>query len=51
VFPEREDHSLNEHDELLDALASNDATRARTIAEEHVLDAVRSLAMWLEQTA
>lgn len=49
LFPEHEKHSLDEHQELLDALADKDVERARTIAERHVLDAGRSLAVWLEQ--
>ena len=49
VFPEHEKHSLDEHQQLLDALGEGDAERARTIAERHVLDAGRSLAEWLEQ--
>jgi DNA-binding GntR family transcriptional regulator len=49
VFPEHEKHSLDEHQELLDALGEKDAERARVIAERHVLDAGRSLADWLEQ--
>ncbi|MBU9765875.1 GntR family transcriptional regulator [Mycobacterium sp. TNTM28] len=49
VFPEHEKHSLDEHEELLDALEARDADRARTIAERHVLEAGRSLATWLEQ--
>jgi DNA-binding GntR family transcriptional regulator len=42
-------HSLDEHQELLDALGDKDGERARTIAERHVLDAGRSLADWVEQ--
>ncbi|MBV8790317.1 MAG: GntR family transcriptional regulator [Mycobacterium sp.] len=49
VFPEHEKHSLDEHQELLDAFGDKDVERARTIAERHVLDAGRSLADWLEQ--
>lgn len=49
LFPEHEKHSLDEHQELLDALGDKDAERARTIAERHVLDAGRSLADWLQQ--
>ncbi|MEB4209703.1 FCD domain-containing protein [Mycobacterium sp. 94-17] len=41
--------SLDEHQELLDALGDKDVERARTIAERHVLDAGRSLADWLER--
>jgi len=49
LFPDHEKHSLDEHQQLLDALGDNDAERARTIAERHVLDAGRPLADWLEQ--
>jgi DNA-binding GntR family transcriptional regulator len=49
LFPDHERHSLDEHQELLDALGDKDAERARVIAERHVLDAGRSLAHWLEQ--
>jgi DNA-binding GntR family transcriptional regulator len=49
VFPEHEKHSLDEHQQLLDALTDKDIERARAIAECHVLDAGRSLAEWLEQ--
>jgi DNA-binding GntR family transcriptional regulator len=48
VFPEQENHSLDDHDELLSTLADRDAPRARAIAERHVLDAGRSLAAWLD---
>lgn len=51
LFPEHENHSLDEHEELLDALAEKDAEQARVIAERHVLEAGRSLAGWLEQRA
>ena len=49
VFPEHEKHSLDEHEELLDALAAKSSEAARTIAERHVLEAGRSLAAWLQQ--
>jgi len=49
LFPDHEKHSLDEHQELLDALGDKDAERARAIAERHVLDAGRSLVDWLEQ--
>jgi DNA-binding GntR family transcriptional regulator len=49
LFPDHEKHSLDEHQELLDALGDKDAERARAIAERHVLDAGRSLADWLQQ--
>ena len=49
LFPDHEKHSLDEHQELLDALRDKDAERARGIAERHVLDAGRSLVDWLEQ--
>lgn len=48
VFPEHEKHSLSEHEELLDALERQDSDGARTIAERHVLEAGRSLALWLD---
>lgn len=48
LFPEHEKHSLDEHEELLDALGDKNVERARTIAERHVLDAGRSLADWLQ---
>ncbi len=51
VFPEHEQHSLSEHEELLKALGSRDAEYARSIAERHVLEAGRSLADWLDQRA
>ncbi len=51
VFPEHEQHSLSEHEELLVALDSRDAEGARSIAERHVLEAGRSLADWLDQRA
>jgi DNA-binding GntR family transcriptional regulator len=49
VFPEHEKHSLDEHEQLLDALAERNAVVARGIAERHVLDAGRSLAEWLDR--
>jgi DNA-binding GntR family transcriptional regulator len=49
LFPDHEKHSLDEHQELLDALGEMDVERARAIAERHVLDAGRSLADWLER--
>ena len=49
LFPDHEKHSLDEHQQLLDALADKDVERARSIAERHVLEAGRSLAGWLEQ--
>ena len=49
LFPDHEKHSLDEHQELLDALGDKDAERARAIAERHVLDAGRSLADWLQR--
>jgi DNA-binding GntR family transcriptional regulator len=49
AFPEHEKDSLDEHQQLLDALTDKDIERARAIAECHVLDAGRSLAEWLEQ--
>ncbi len=49
LFPDHEKHSLDDHQDLLDAFGAKDAERARAIAERHVLDAGRSLADWLEQ--
>jgi DNA-binding GntR family transcriptional regulator len=51
LFPDHEKHSLDDHQELLDAFGDKDAERARSIAERHVLDAGRSLAEWLETRA
>ena len=33
LFPEHERHSLDEHDELIEAIAGHDAERARSVAE------------------
>ena len=49
LFPEHEKHSLDEHEELLDAFADRNPDLARTIAERHVLEAGRSLASWLDR--
>ncbi|MCV7328693.1 GntR family transcriptional regulator [Mycobacterium cookii] len=49
LFPEHEKHSLDEHDELIEAIADHDDARARSVAESHVLEAGRSLASWLDQ--
>jgi len=49
LFPEHEKHSLDEHDELIEAIADHHAERARSVAESHVLEAGRSLASWLDQ--
>ncbi|WP_036457707.1 GntR family transcriptional regulator [Mycobacterium sp. UM_WGJ] len=49
VFPEHEHHSLEDHRKLVTALATGDAEASRAIAEQHVLDAGRSLADWLGQ--
>lgn len=51
LFPEHETHSLDEHEQLLDALENRESVRARTIAERHVLDAGRSLSEWLGRPA
>ena len=48
LFPDHEKHSLDEHEQLLDALGDRDAEQARAIAERHVLEAGRSLSTWLE---
>jgi DNA-binding GntR family transcriptional regulator len=47
VFPDQEHHSHAEHDQLLKALTKGDGTKARKIAEQHVLGAGESLAAWL----
>ncbi|MGO8853805.1 GntR family transcriptional regulator [Mycobacterium sp.] len=49
LFPDHEKHSLDEHDELLQAIADHDSEHARSIAERHVLEAGRSLATWLDR--
>ena len=49
LFPDHEKHSLDEHQQLLDALATKTSSGPATIAERHVLDAGRSLVDWLEQ--
>ncbi|MGN2639286.1 GntR family transcriptional regulator [Nocardia takedensis] len=49
LFPEREQHSLEDHNRLLDALTARDAPNARDIAEHHVLEAGRSLTEWLRR--
>jgi len=49
LFPDHEKHSLDEHDELIEAIAGHYAERARSVAERHVLEAGRSLAAWLDQ--
>ncbi|ORW93353.1 GntR family transcriptional regulator [Mycobacterium sp. IEC1808] len=49
LFPDHEKHSLDEHDELLEAIADHDSEHARSIAERHVLEAGRSLAAWLDE--
>lgn len=49
VVPEHEQHSLSEHEELLDALERRDVEGARRIAEHHVLQAGRSLLDWLQR--
>jgi DNA-binding GntR family transcriptional regulator len=48
IFPEHEQHSLDDHEHLLDALEAHHAARARRIAECHVLKAGRSLAEYLD---
>jgi DNA-binding GntR family transcriptional regulator len=49
VFPDHEKHSLDEHDELLEAIGNQDCEAARSIAERHVLEAGRSLVAWLDE--
>ncbi|MGV9737730.1 GntR family transcriptional regulator [Nocardia farcinica] len=51
LFPEREQHSLDDHDRLINALAARDPARARDIAEQHVLAAGRSLTEWLRRSS
>ncbi|UVO10932.1 hypothetical protein NM962_12990 [Mycobacterium sp. SVM_VP21] len=50
VFPEHEHHSLEDHQELVQAPTDRDSEAARAIAEQDVLDAGGSLADWLGQT-
>lgn len=47
LFPEQEQRSRREHDELLDAIARGDGAAARTLAEAHVLVAGEALGDWL----
>src|SRR3984893_8304903 len=42
LFPEHEKHSLDEHDELIEAIADHDAERARSVAERQLLQAGRA---------
>lgn len=51
LFPEHEQHSLDEHRQLIDAIAAGEPEVARRIAEQHVLEAGRSLVAWLESRA
>jgi DNA-binding GntR family transcriptional regulator len=51
VFPDRGQHSADDHDELVEALAQHDGGRARLAAERHVTDAGRALARFLEDGA
>ena len=49
VFPDQEQHSTADHDEIVAALARRDGAAARTAAERHVTDAGVALARFLEQ--
>jgi DNA-binding GntR family transcriptional regulator len=47
LFPEQERRSRDEHAALLQAISRGDAAEARSIAEQHVLDAGAALGDWL----
>jgi DNA-binding GntR family transcriptional regulator len=49
VFPDRGQHSADDHDEIVAALAGRDGAAARNAAEQHVTDAGAALARFLEQ--
>jgi DNA-binding GntR family transcriptional regulator len=49
VFPDRGQHSADDHDQLVAALAGRDGAAARVAAEGHVTDAGVALARFLEQ--
>ena len=51
VFPDQEQHSAADHDELVAALARRDGAAARAAAERHVTDAGAALARFLEHGA
>ena len=48
VFPDQEQHSTDDHDEIVAALARRDGAAARAAAERHVTDAGVALARFLE---
>ena len=49
VFPDQEQHSTADHDEIVAALARRDGAAARAAAERHVTDAGVALARFLEE--
>jgi DNA-binding GntR family transcriptional regulator len=49
VFPDQEQHTTADHDELVAALARRDSAAARAAAERHVTDAGAALARFLEE--
>jgi DNA-binding GntR family transcriptional regulator len=49
VFPDQEQHTTADHDEIVAALAGRDAAAARAAAERHVTDAGVALARFLEE--
>jgi DNA-binding GntR family transcriptional regulator len=51
IFPRQQQCSLREHAALLHALGRNDGPAARTIAEDHVLNAGELLGDWLAARA
>src|SRR5205085_9431370 len=51
VFPDQEQHTTADHDEIVAALARRDAAAARAAAERHVTEAGQALARFLEEVA
>jgi len=51
VFPDQEQHTTADHDEIVAALARRDGAAARAAAERHVTDAGVALARFLEEGA
>ncbi len=51
LFPEQEERSAVEHAALLEAMRRGDASRARALAEAHVLTAGEALGDWLATQA
>ena len=49
VFPDQEQHTTADHDELVAALARRDGAAARAAAERHVTDAGAALARFIEE--